>query len=122
MGAVERRPHLWPSVVAGQSAITDVEIDAIYPTGNQYAVHTDAGAVYIPRILFKGTLSIAAVEVPFSRFTEYADSGTKERLVASAQAQFELEQRPATPQLGHITIDGTERLAIRVTRNREGTA
>lgn len=113
--AVSRRPELWP-VDPNHEWSSDVEINAQYPTNSRYELDTAHGYVPIPGILFRGTLSIHVREIPFSRVLEYGDELTGERIASSVAADFTLEEHAVRVSLERVTVDGTERLAVRMAR------
>ncbi len=113
--AVARRPELWPADPTCEWS-SDVEINANYPTNSRYELDTPLGRIPIPSILFRGTLSIHVRHIPFSRFLDYGDELTGERIVTSVAADFTLDEQAVRVSLERVTVDGTERLAVRMTR------
>ena len=113
--AVSRRPDLWPEELrAGWSR--EVEIDAIYPADDCYALTPAAGHVPVPRILFRGTLSLRMTTAPFTQFAEYRDEVTDQRVASSVSADFTADEQAYRITLERVLIDGVEDLRFRIAR------
>jgi hypothetical protein len=108
-----RRPQLWPAEVHGEWS-SDVQIDATYPVGYQYEIVMDEGAITVPRILFRGRLSVHVTSFPHVRLVEYADALNSSRIASSVSADFSVGQHELTVTFQRVTIGGVHNLAIRV--------